>query len=572
MKLKIIDSMKLNMLLLKETETMSRISTLKIFLLFCVLIAGWLVTSPSVAQADVDFTIVSVVPAAAMESVGADAVAVTVSMSGTLPDGESASATLSFSGDATKDTDYTVSSESVTFNASGSDMTGTYTTTVTISFITDGIVESDEPFQVDVSNTSSSGVIATFTPNPQTITIQDSDVATLDLGDDQTVDESDGSASFTVTMSAASDAAVAVGYTTNGVSATADSDYGTTSGTLTFAVGETSKTITVPITNDDILETASETFTVDLLPASLVTNGRSVSIGDGQAVGTITDNDVATLDFGDDQTVAESDGSASFTVTMSAASDAVVAVGYTTNGVSATADSDYGTTSGTLTFAVGETSKTITVPITNDDILETASETFTVDLLPASLVTNGRSVSIGDGQAVGTITDNDVATLDFGDDQTVAESDGSASFTVTMSAASDAAVAVGYTTNGVSATADSDYGTTSGTLTFAVGETSKTITVPITNDDILETASETFTVDLLPASLVTNGRSVSIGDGQAVGTITDNDVATLDFGDDQTVAESDGSASFTVTMSAASDAAVAVGGSGLHDQWRFGYC
>ena len=347
-------------------------------------------------------------------------------------------------------------------------------------------------------------------------------------------------------------------YTTNGVSATADSDYGTTSGTLTFAVGETSKTITVPITNDDILETASETFTVDLLPASLVTNGRSVSIGDGQAVGTITDNDVATLDFGDDQTVAESDGSASFTVTMSAASDAVVEVDYTTNGVSATADSDYGTTSGTLTFAVGETSKTITVPITNDDILETASETFTVDLLPASLVTNGRSVSIGDGQAVGTITDNDVATLDFGDDQTVAESDGSASFTVTMSAASDAVVEVDYTTNDGTAVAGSDYTANSGTLTFAAGETSKTITVLITNDDLVDLANETFTVDFLPATLVTNGRSVSVGDGQAVGTITDNDGQASISINDVAVDESAGTATFTVSVSPQVDTDVTV--------------
>lgn len=54
-----------------------------------------------------------------------------------------------------------------------------------------------------------------------------------------------------------------------------------------------------------------------------------------------------------------------------------------------------------------------------------------------------------------------------------------ATFTVTLSAASTQTITVAYTTGDISATAGSDYLAASGTLTFAPGQTSKTITVPL---------------------------------------------------------------------------------------------
>ena len=76
-----------------------------------------------------------------------------------------------------------------------------------------------------------------------------------------TVNEAAGTATFTVTLSAASGLAVSVNYATSNGTATAGADFTTTSGTLNFAAGVTSQTITVSILNDSVFE-QSEDFNV----------------------------------------------------------------------------------------------------------------------------------------------------------------------------------------------------------------------------------------------------------------------------------------------------------------------
>ena len=72
-----------------------------------------------------------------------------------------------------------------------------------------------------------------------------------------------------------------------------------------------------------------------------------------------------------------------------------------------------------------------------------------------------------------------------------------------------------FATQDGTATAGSDYTATAGTLTFAANETSKTITVPITNDTVFEGA-ETFSLQI---STPTNA---TIGDNSQVATIVDD--------------------------------------------------
>jgi hypothetical protein len=79
-------------------------------------------------------------------------------------------------------------------------------------------------------------------------------------------------------------------------------------------------------------------------------------------------------------------------------------------------------------------------------------------------------------------------------------------------------VSVNFATADGSATAGSDYGATSGTLTFANNETSKTVTIPIL-DDTADEPDETFTVNLSGATAgATTGPAATV-------TITDNDAA-----------------------------------------------
>ena len=72
------------------------------------------------------------------------------------------------------------------------------------------------------------------------------------VSDVEASEEDDAALSFAVTLDPAATGRVTVDYATADWTATAGSDYTTTSGTLTFAAGERSKTVSVPITDDSL--------------------------------------------------------------------------------------------------------------------------------------------------------------------------------------------------------------------------------------------------------------------------------------------------------------------------------
>jgi hypothetical protein len=211
-------------------------------------------------------------------------------------------------------------------------------------------------------------------PPPPTVRIRDVTVTEGNAGT--------AAATFTVTLSAASTETITVVYATGNGSATAGSDYQTATGTLTFAPGETRQTITVLVTGDRLPE-PNETFVVNL---SSPTNA---TIADGQGVGTITDDeprvsisDVTRAEGKKGQTTLFT-----FTVTLSVAYDEPVTVSYRTVDGTATSgtggNADYIARTGTLTFAPGETTKTITIEVKGDNKWE-ADETFYLDLFGLS--------------------------------------------------------------------------------------------------------------------------------------------------------------------------------------------
>jgi chitinase len=126
------------------------------------------------------------------------------------------------------------------------------------------------------------------------------------------------------------------------------------------------------------------------------------------------------------------------------------------------------------------------------------------------------NVVISDGQAIGTIIDDDDAPELVVGDVTVPEGNGVATFVVTLTAVSGQPITVTYQTADLTATAHLDYTPISGTLTFAPGEITKTLQVPIIGDELVE-PDETFAINL--SSPVNAG----IADGQAIGTILDDD-------------------------------------------------
>ena len=128
----------------------------------------------------------------------------------------------------------------------------------------------------------------------------------------------------------------------------------------------------------------------------------------------------------------------------------------------------------------------------------------------AQSATNAIAITVG-AVAHG-LTINNVSVLEGNSGTTPA------TFTVTLSPASAVPVTVHYATSDGTATAGSDYTATSGTLAFAPGVTSQTITVPVIGDTVVE-PDETFTVTLSQPSAAT----ISVSTG--VGTILNDDVA-----------------------------------------------
>ncbi len=221
-----------------------------------------------------------------------------------------------------------------------------------------------------------------------------------------------------------------------------------------------------------------------------------------------------------DVSVAEGDAgvtSLTFEVALSQASDQEVTVEFTTTDGTAIAGSDYEAASGTLTFAPGETVKTITVAVRADATVE-RDETFSINLSSPANATTGRDV------ITGTIANDDRATLAI-DGVTAVEGDSETTeflFTVTLDRDVDSPVSISYSTvNGTATTADGDFTAAAGKLEFsgAAGET-KTIAVPV-NGDLKAETNETFSVVL--TGLQAAGRNVAVARARAAGTITNDD-------------------------------------------------
>jgi hypothetical protein len=399
-------------------------------------------------------------------------------------------------GSATAGSDYTARSNvTVTIPA------GATTQTFAVTTLRDTATEGNETFNVNLGNPL--GATIADARGVGTITNAGSVTPALSVND-VTVNEG-GTASFTVSLSAASTQTVTVLAGTANGTATAGSDY-TARGnvTLTFPAGTITQTFAVATLSDAAAE-GNETFSVNL------TNPTNATLADAQGVGTISNVAPAlpTLSV-NDVTVAEG-GTANFTVTLSAPSTQQVTVLASTANVSAAAGSDYTARTGvTLTFAAGTTTQSFAVATLADGANE-GSETFSVNL------TSPTNATLADAQGVGTISNVAPAlpTLSV-NDVTVTEGN-TATFTVTLSASSASQVTVVFSTANGTAAAPGDYTAVANrTLTIPAGQTSVTTQVVTAQDSVAET-TETFNVTLSGAV------GATITDGSGVGTITDND-------------------------------------------------
>lgn len=360
---------------------------------------------------------------------------------------------------------------------------GALTADLEITIIGDDVDEPDESVNLELAHVTNA---TRGTPVNATLSIRDDDSGTAAYlsVDNARVSEGTGgttNARFRVELSAAQTGSVSTHYTTSDLTATAGADYTTTTGKITFASGETVKFIDVPVNGDAITE-PTESFALTLYSPVGASYGRQV------AEGVILDDDFAgwpQLTMQDIRVNEGNDGTtaARFTLTLSHAPAQPVRVSVATFPGTAASGGDYQPQSSLVTFAAGETTRTVVVQIIGDRTDEN-DETFELRL------SSPEGLELVHDRAVCTIVNDDgvPARLTIGDVNTVEGNSGWSvvRLAVTLAPAQTSEVRVDYATSSVSAQPALDYEHVSDTLVFAAGETVKMIDLRIWGDTVNE--------------------------------------------------------------------------------------
>ena len=317
---------------------------------------------------------------------------------------------------------------------------------------------------------------------------------------------------FKVTLDPPATVPVTVRYqpgSGSGNLATSGVDYVPKSGTLTFAPGDTEKTVEFEVIDDDVVEPPEWVRLVLSQPAVSSGDPLNIAISGQEEIGRggliIISEDRFSLSLDSPSVVEGHAGNTdlTFTARLSRATKFPVPVRYhTVDGEgTATAGADYERiTDGRLEFAPGETEKEIVVTVISDDDPE-PDETVVVR---ASVHDTESVLSVGGGSAwtpsggaqatgTGTILDNDheISFAEGSDGYENHHTDGTrpVRFKVTLDPPATVPVTVRYEAGGPDgnvATSGVDYVSASGTLTFAPGETEKTVELEVIDDDVVE--------------------------------------------------------------------------------------
>jgi len=359
-----------------------------------------------------------------------------------------------------------------------------------------------------------------------------------------------GSATFTVSLSSAQATATTVTYALAGTGgAVLGTDTGThvpagNTGLLTFAPGEVSKTVVVPVTFDSVVETG-EGMTLTL---SAPSTGTALSASATAAVAfadpvaptfTLTSNAVAGTPTQEGNTI-------TFTITPSGIVDKdttllVNLVGSEVGSITSKAGASDFTSAQTVTFLAGETAARTTSITVVDDSTTEGIEGYKAQLL------NSSSVEVG--STTGLINDPSYTYVLTG----AASVDEGASITYTVTAnrvAPTGGITIPYTITG-NATAGTDFtpAATTGTITIAAGATTGTVTLNATADNTTEATAENIVLTLGTPSTgnVTTGTVTTVVNDVSQG-LTAGQIA---LSSSATTVDEGGAVTYTVTLGTA---------------------
>ena len=369
---------------------------------------------------------------------------------------------------------------------------------VALELVDDEIAEDDETVMLALSGIRG----GTLAEGVATGTIADDDGTPAVTVTDATAAEGEGRLVFAVTLSPASSREVIVEYEFAPGTATENVDYaGPTSGTVTFAPGETSKGVVLDVVDDEVTE-EDETVTL-----ALSAPRGSATLAEAAATGTILDDDLPRVTVAAEAEEVAEGGDAVFVLTRAGATTEALTVSFAVTGGDSVLASPPPTGA---TFEAGAASARVTLATEDDSAFE-ADATVTLTLA-------GGSAYEPDGPSRASVVvrdDDDPLEASVGDAAAVPEG-GTLTFPVRLSRPVGAAVTVDYMLAGT-ATAGEDYeGPAAGSVTFAPGETEKTIIV-VTVDDEVDESDETVEVTLAA------GDSHDLGASRATGVILDDD-------------------------------------------------
>ena len=439
-------------------------------------------------------------------------------------------------------------------------------TTLQVPTQDDSTVEANGSVTVTLKPHDASDNLSSYTvgdPDDATVQMRDND-RTLSIQDVE-AGEGDGSMTFTITLSAAAADPVRVEAFTQPGAATSrptitetslGRDFRPKTEFLNFQPGETEKSFTVTLVDDDIDE-PSEDFTVKLSRPS-----SNVWLTDASATGTIVDNDDPMEARISRQTnrVDENRGSAvQFAVQLfhddTGGSERDTKLFWKVTAGTATEGEDYAKPysqeRGTLDIPAGDLSATIEVALIDDDLLEQELETFTVELV------EGRHLELPDNESDKkvqiSIRDNERLTAAITPrEDSVVEGD-SAVFDVRLSGGiTTEDTGLEYTVAGTAVSGD-DYTAPGDTLTIPAGSDAGTVTIPVLEDSTLDPGE---TVEVTLTSGASGSRDASIPDPTAAVTIIETGTLTVSVAPAE--GEEGGTLSFAVTLSLASQDDVTV--------------
>ncbi|MGE3261797.1 MAG: Calx-beta domain-containing protein [Bacteriovoracia bacterium] len=328
------------------------------------------------------------------------------------------------------------------------------------------------------------------------------------------VSEASPSVQIPVVLSQSVQFASSVSYSIVGGSAINGSDFtAATSGSLSFPAGSRVAYINVNLIQNAVVN--SDRTVVFKLSGAKVISG--IGAQSSFTLTIVDDDSQAEVNFSTSaQTVAEAAGTALVTATLATSKSFDVTIPVSVSGT-ATQNVDYTLSGTTITIPAGSTSASLTVNLVSDGVVD-ADETiiFTMDTPTNATVgsINSQTITITDsgGTALPTVSFSAATQL-------VSENAGSVTVTVDLSVAAPAATVVPIFIGSGTATEGADFSLSSTSLSYAIGEISKSFTVTIVDD----TASEGTESIVLGIGTPVNATVGATGT-QTI-SITDNDAA-----------------------------------------------